>query len=216
LLAQLGITEPEDIKIEAIAQYCGATVLYEPLDGCAARILGFGDRAIITVDQNSRRGRQRFSVGHELGHWILDRGRGSFECESKVYATEWSSDNPEKRANRYAAELLLPENMFRPRVKNREITFDTVKDMTKKFTTSLTATAIRLVELGSYPAIVICSENGRMRWFVPGPDVPSQLKPRDELSPGSVAYDILKGISTTNAPVDVYAEDWITPFSMLM
>lgn len=33
LLRELGITEPEDIKIEAIAQYCGATIVYEPLRG---------------------------------------------------------------------------------------------------------------------------------------------------------------------------------------
>jgi hypothetical protein len=50
LLSDLGITEPCDIRIEAIAQHCGATVVYERLKGSAARILGFGDRAFITVD----------------------------------------------------------------------------------------------------------------------------------------------------------------------
>ncbi len=29
-LEELGIREPEDIKIEAIAEYCGATILYDP------------------------------------------------------------------------------------------------------------------------------------------------------------------------------------------
>ena len=40
ILEELGITEPEDLDIEAIAQSCGATIVYERLDGCAARILG--------------------------------------------------------------------------------------------------------------------------------------------------------------------------------
>ena len=60
LLEELGITEPLDIKIEAIAEYCDATIVYEPLKGCEARILGHGDRAIITVNSTSLRERQRF------------------------------------------------------------------------------------------------------------------------------------------------------------
>lgn len=31
LLSDLGISEPRDIRIEAIAQYCGATVVYSTL-----------------------------------------------------------------------------------------------------------------------------------------------------------------------------------------
>ena len=67
LLAHLGIESPGDIDIEAIAQFCQATVEYAPLDGCEARILGYGDRAIITVNSNgTNRGRQRFGVPCEL------------------------------------------------------------------------------------------------------------------------------------------------------
>jgi len=73
ILEELGITEPEDLDIEAIAQSRGATIVYERLDGCAARILGDGDQAIITVDDRPHVGRQRFSAAHELGHWMRDR-----------------------------------------------------------------------------------------------------------------------------------------------
>lgn len=53
LLAELGIEAPDEIDIEAIAEHCDATVVYEPLAGCTARIIGHGDRAIITVDAGS-------------------------------------------------------------------------------------------------------------------------------------------------------------------
>ena len=59
-------------------------------------------------------------------------------------------DNPERRANRYAADLLLPVFMFEPRSKNRDITFETVRDLAREFQVGLTATAIRLVEFGSF------------------------------------------------------------------
>ena len=58
VLAKLGISEPGDLDIEAIAYYCGATILYESLTGCEAAILGNGKKrssqstkkAILDVD----------------------------------------------------------------------------------------------------------------------------------------------------------------------
>lgn len=208
LLEELGISEPQEIKIEAIAEYCGATIVYEPLTGCEARIIGHGDRAIITVNSTSLRERQRFSGAHELGHWMRDRGKIAFACAEVVYATEWGDENPEARANRYAAELLLPSPMFSHRAKTKEITFATVRSLAKDFETSLTATAIRLVELGSFPALVACYESGKRRWFVRGPDVATVLWPPKELGQGTAAYDLLRGRSKSEGPVDVYADSW--------
>ena len=84
LIEELGIAEPNEIDIEAIAQYCGATIVYESLKGCEARILGTDTRAIITVNSDSPRARQRFSGGHELGHWMRDRGKAAFACTESV------------------------------------------------------------------------------------------------------------------------------------
>ena len=73
---ELGITSPSEIDIEAIAFYKDAIVKNEPLTGCEARIIGAGDRAIITVNSKSDwERRRRFSIGHELGHWFKDRGK---------------------------------------------------------------------------------------------------------------------------------------------
>jgi Zn-dependent peptidase ImmA (M78 family) len=211
LLRELGIAEPEDIKIEAVAEYCNATIIYEPLKGSAARILGFGDRAFITVDSRSRRERQRFSAAHELGHWMLDRGRvASFVCTEQIFAAEWNSDNPERRANRYATDLLLPEIMFAPRAKNLEITFETVRRLATIFQTSLTATAIRLVEFGSFPAMIVFNTSQQRRWFVRGPEIPDAIRLREKPGAYTVAYDLLRGTVTNEGPTDVQADGWIT------
>ena len=208
ILEELGIREPADIRIEAIAQYCGATILYQPLQGAEARILGYGDKAIITVNNAASPGRRRFSGGHELGHWMCDRRKIAFSCSEKMLAREWADDNPEVRANQFAAELLLPETMFRPRAKNREMTFVTVGDLANAFTTSLTATAIRLVEFGSFPAALVCSDRERRRWFKRGPDVPKVLWPHDRVSPRTVAYDVLEGKTRSPGPEEVCADGW--------
>src|ERR1035437_10380474 len=143
ILSDLGIQEPSEIDIEAIAEDCEATIRYKKLSGCAARIMGFNGRAIITIDVDCPRPRQRFSAGHELGHWMRDRGQIAFQCKDKTFVKEWSSENPETRENRYASDLLLPGKMFRANASRRPITFETVKDLSKLFCPSLTATAIR-------------------------------------------------------------------------
>src|SRR3990167_6984819 len=107
LLDDLGITSPEEIDIEAIAFHCGATILYRPLTGCAARIVGNGNNAIITVDSGSPRERQRFSAAHERGHWTDDRGKSAFSGQETQFVEKWSRHNPESRANSYASDLLL-------------------------------------------------------------------------------------------------------------
>jgi IrrE N-terminal-like domain len=209
LLEELGISEPQDIHIEAIAEYCGATIVYERLEGCEARIIGHGDQAIITVNNSSPRERQRFSGAHELGHWMHDRGKVAFACTDHAFAAEWSHDNPERRANRYAADLLLPRPMFSQYARRREMTFATVRDLATRFCTSLTATTIRLVELGSFPAMVVCSELGHRRWFIRGPDIPETLWPRNEVGLQTIARDLAQGAGAAEGPVDVYADGWI-------
>lgn len=210
ILEELGIREPEDIKIEAIAEYRGATILYEPLEGTEARILGYGDRAIITVNSAAPLGRRRFSGAHELGHWMCDRGRIAFACTDRAFTREWADDNPERRANQYAAELLLPKKMFSARAKNREMTFATVRDLAQQFRTSLTATAIRLVEFGSYPAMLVASDRAKRRWFRRGPDVPELLWPPEVPGPKTIAWELLTGKSVAQGPVDVCADGWFS------
>lgn len=208
LLAELAIDSPSDIDIEAIAQYCKATVIYEPMEGCEARILGVGDRAVITVNELSSRERQRFSAGHELGHWMHDRGRASFMCDDKVFHREWSSRNPEARANGYSANLLLPLSMFTPRARDREITFATARELAADFETSLTATAIRLVEHGSFPSMVVCNGSRGRLWFKRGPSIPESLWPTDRVGPSTVAFDVLRGERSPGKAVDVRASAW--------
>lgn len=209
LLQHLGVSEPNDIDVEAIAQYCGATVRYGSLEGAEARILGAGDRAIITVNNSSKRGRQRFSIGHELGHWVWDRGKAAFTCDKGEFTRRWSGTDRETVANKYAAELLLPRYIFRPLVAKKPVTFQTVRELATTFETSLTATAIRLVQNASYQAMVICSSATGREWFIPGPDLDRKIWPRRDLSCDTVAYQLLTTNAESPGPTDLDADAWI-------
>lgn len=210
LLDELGITSPADLDIEAIAEYCGATVLYQPLQGAEARIIGHGNRAIITVNDASPRGRQRFSVGHELGHWAWDRGKVAFSCDDRKFAGEWTGNDKESVANKYASDLLMPVQMFKPATNRKPVTFETVRALADSFQSSLTASAIRLVQLGSSPTMVICSGATGRKWFVRSRELEeANLWPRRELSQDSLAYGLMRGTRSGIAPDDVDADAWI-------
>lgn len=207
LLDELGIAEPGELDIHAIAQHCRATIKYAPLDGCAARIVGNEERAIITIDTKSPPERQRFSAGHELGHWMFDRGKASMSsCEENVFVKEWSKHNPETRANRYSSDLLMPEAMFKRQANSlRRIDFNTVKALAKIFRMSLTATAIRLAERGPLPAMLVCSSQTGVEWSAKG-DETKRLWPQKP-TPETYAHDILNG-GEREASGDVMASAW--------
>ena len=210
LLDDLGIGQPTEIDVEVIAFKCGAIVRYEPLTGCEARIVGTNDKARIVVNSYSSRPRQRFSVGHELGHWMRDRGKVAFSCDDLKLTTQWTERNPEALANEYASDLLLPSGMFKPRARNRPIFFETVRDLAEEFRTSLTATAIRLVTRGPFPAMLVCYSSTGREWFVRGPDIPGMIWPRDMPGKDTIAHDLLHGIPAGSGPIDTYADQWIT------
>lgn len=211
ILDEFGISSPDEIDVNAIAQHFGATVVAEPLYGSAARIIGVGDRAFITVDSRSVRARQRFSAAHELGHWMTDRGKLSgFTCTEKQLVTGWSGDNPERRANRFAADLLMPTYLFAPAAKNKEMTFTTVRELCQSFETSITATAIRLIETGSFPAIIVCSTSAGIKWKSRPRDLPSAIELRHQPGKYTNAVELLLGKDPEVNPVEVEASDWLS------
>ncbi len=207
ILLDLGIEAPEEIDIEVIAHYCGATVVYEPLTGCEAYILGHGDRAIITINSSSNRGRQRFSIGHELGHWARDRGTIGLACDKRKMLPQRRFDDREHKANVYATDLLLPASLFVPRARGKEMTFNTVRPLADLFQMSLTSTAIRLVKLGSFPAILVYTEHDGCKWSVKSDDL--FFRVHDAPGKDSVANDLLKGRTVSAGPTDVPADEWI-------
>ncbi len=211
LLQSLGISEPGDIDLEAIAWYCGAEVRIEPLDGCEARIIGSQDKAIITVADGQFYERQRFSIGHELGHWKYHRGQ-SFICRSDDIGSENRNravNDPEKVADDYAVDLLMPKYLFEPEARKAKITgFEAVLGLKYVFTTSITATVLRFVDFSPETSILVCYDQLGMKWFKRGRDVPPRLFLKQELDHNTIAFDVLYGKEKQNRPRVTGADAW--------
>ncbi|MCB0253940.1 MAG: ImmA/IrrE family metallo-endopeptidase [Anaerolineae bacterium] len=209
----MGIDSPADADIEVIAYFCGATVKYRTLTNCAAQIVGRGNKAIISVDSRATEERQRFSVAHELGHWLRDRKTIVLSCRSSDLSPSrfrnFETDR-EAAANRFAVELLMPTLLFREAARNRSITMETALDLRRQFQVSRTAAAIRLIELGSFPSIVVCNGPQGYKWSWRHPELPLSVRVSRRLSKHTQAYRLLADANAVETgPMEVDADDWV-------
>ncbi|WP_104017825.1 ImmA/IrrE family metallo-endopeptidase [Roseovarius nitratireducens] len=208
LLKSLGVTEPHEIELEDIAFDQGAEIRYCDLSGCEADILGYRDRAIISIDRNRGLRRRRFSIAHELGHWHYHRGK-KLQCRVDEYQPK-HKQLAERKANGYAASLLMPHYLLKPRARDHQkLTFKTIEQFSSEFRTSLPATAIRLVEADIWPCMLICHTRQGRKWFAQAPMFHQRWFPQAELDPESSAFDAVFGQSEGDAhPRIIGADAW--------
>lgn len=192
LIAELGITAPDEIDVDAIAYDAGVEVVYDLLDGCEATLVGYKDQATATIRPNSIRGRERFSIAHELGHWKLHRGR-SFRCRvDDPDQNLQPSRDIEKQADTFASHLLMPSALFNPAVgAAKRPGFAELDEIARAFDTSRLATAIRLANINTLPVILACYGKSGRRWHIAAADVPKRWWLRETVEVESFTYDLL-------------------------
>lgn len=114
--------------------------------------------ATIGYNKNEHRVRNRFTIAHELGHYILGHYLEQNDVFiDKSFSVLLRSNQPgepntiklEREANEFAACLLMPEKLLRIQLLNIDLDYtdDTVKLLAKKFDVSTTAMSFRLSNL---------------------------------------------------------------------
>ena len=192
LLDKYAITDPYEIDLEAIAHCENAEVRYESIKGSEARLLGLNNKAIITINENAPFERQRFSLAHELGHWVIDRGTIGKLCkreDTNASAIQNSKkiDWGEIAVNKFAADLIMPMHFFKKSCNGHQITFDTVENLRVIYKTSKLSTAIRLIDVDEFPCALAYSENQKIHWMHKSNSVPKGFYYHDHVGNESVA-----------------------------
>lgn len=184
ILKKLGIYEPGDIDLDLIAFSLNAQVKRVALTECEGSIIGTTTKAIISINSNAHPKRQRFSLGHELGHWVNDRGyKMPFRCDTNAMSQRKNrpgefAQHKEVRANAFAADLMMPVFIWKKYGEALEVTFDSIRYVADIFNVSLTSAAIRLVEKSIYPCMIICfDKHGKRQWFSRNSIVPENIWP---------------------------------------
>lgn len=210
LLQDFGIDRPQEIDLQAIAWELGARVNVRELHSCEARIVGRGDRAIITVDAKASPRRKRFSIAHELGHWHHHRGRCLICRSDDIGNRRRSVTDPERIADDYASDLLLPRYLLEPMLKALpRPTLKAAREIAEAFDASLTATIMKIAETDRFPIMLVSHSQTGRAWFRRAPSVPERWFPKQELDHESFAFSTLFGKhEDRSGPRRIGADAW--------
>lgn len=147
----------------------------QAFDGFEGMLLTDTRRSTGMILANIRYGhrRARFTIAHELGHFLLERhvlsDTAGFRClpadlrethEGKQHVRQ------ESEANRFAIEVLAPTSQVRPFL-NDPPDLRAAQKMRDRLDISLEAGIRRLIELHDEPLAAVWSKDGRIRYSVP-------------------------------------------------
>ncbi|MDD7363621.1 MAG: ImmA/IrrE family metallo-endopeptidase [Peptoniphilus sp.] len=106
-----------EIDVKAIAEICDILIEYSCVDSSGFSINnGTNSENIkkeISVNQFEPEYRQRFTIAHELGHIILGHEGISYRFSDKSNYKNTIDRMNEISANKFAAELIMPENLVK-------------------------------------------------------------------------------------------------------
>lgn len=135
----------------------------EETQGVSGMLLRHGNNfGIVYATHIPSKGFQRFSVSHELGHFMLP-GHPEQVIRNGVHVSRAgfvTNDPYELEADHFAAGLLMPETPFRKEMDRYDPGLDAIDSLADRCETSRTATAIRFAELSRAAVAVIVSTGG--------------------------------------------------------
>lgn len=146
-------TEKAPVNLDALCGEIGLKIRYERLDDNTSGSIeksGQGLRDfVISVNDTDPMSRQRFTIAHELGHFVLHRSKiGDGIKDNRLYrnhkgrANTGVTDRMETEANRFAANLLMPVSYIKNHAGDSSL-----DDMARNLMVSKEALRIRLGSL---------------------------------------------------------------------
>lgn len=160
LLQQSGVQQPA-VPVERIARKLGLHVERANLGDDVSGLLVVQDgRGVIGVSANQVPARQRFTIAHEIGHFLLHRDKMPVFIDKQFFKpylaafrdkrSSSGEDKLEREANAFAAELLMPADMVRMAVVELKVDVaddDIVDELAKQFEVSRQAMSFRIANL---------------------------------------------------------------------
>jgi hypothetical protein len=147
LRQEAGLNDSPPIDLSAIYRHFGMpTPLRAPLADQQG-ILVDSDAGVILIKEDDPIVRQRFTEGHELMELLFDAQERFFsETQAKP---SWNEQRKEQLCDQGAAELLMPQSSFVPKLHELGLSFQTGRTLANLYQTSLLATLVRMLQYSS-------------------------------------------------------------------
>lgn len=138
LLKKSGIQE-SPVDVEKITKLLNIELRKRPHDsntGISGILIRDGNKVILGVNSKHHEHRQRFSIAHEIGHFLLHEGNEVFiDREYKVNFRDNNSslgtNIQEIEANAFAGLLLIPDEFLQKDLEKYEIDIQDSKEIEK-------------------------------------------------------------------------------------
>lgn len=128
---------------------------------------GSGEWGIMYNETIRSKGRQNFTLAHELGHYLLHRqtNPGGLQCTNRNMA-DWDEarNKIEGEANTFASYLLMPLDDFRAQIKDRAIDIDVMTELAERYAVSLTAAILKWMTITDKRAMIVVGKEGFIDW----------------------------------------------------
>lgn len=142
------------VKLGSLAKALNVAVKVSSMrTGVSGQITRERDGYVIKVNRNEARERQRFTIGHELAHFLLHRDVIDSSPDGITDNVLYRSGAPEKiefEANRLAADLVMPLPLVEKKLRDEfheVVTEATIESLAASFEVSKAAMEIRLSTL---------------------------------------------------------------------
>jgi Zn-dependent peptidase ImmA (M78 family) len=117
---------PVDVK--QIAEARGLSVISRKVENISGFIIRKDGTAVIGVNSSNAPVRQRFTIAHELGHYLMHSQNiddihvdNGFDIRFRDDLSSQGTDSGEREANYFAAELLMPLKFLESDLENKEV-----------------------------------------------------------------------------------------------
>jgi len=152
-------TLPVRCAIDIVAQRLNLTMSAAPLgEKVSGMLVVMGKRGAIGYNSSHPRVRQRFTISHEIAHYLLHAKKGEkaqlFIDQSVTFRRDENSsagvDHDEVEANQLGAALLMPKGLVQQEIKRNDLDLDddeAISLLAKKFQVSAAAMSNRLANL---------------------------------------------------------------------
>lgn len=189
---------PRRVPIEEIASSVGIVEIKDrEMDGFEGALVADPNktRGAIAVKLGTQRRRRRYTIGHELGHFLIPSHGAQMQCTSaNMRERRWDNAirKREYEANRFSAGLLMPKPAFTKDVDalgTADVTH--VKELSDLYDVSLEATANRYADLSPDMCAFVFSKDGTVRYARGSRSMPELgVRTGDRLPPSSVAASL--------------------------
>jgi Zn-dependent peptidase ImmA (M78 family) len=181
----------------------------ESYEGALLRIKDVPRGFIVINSEIKEESRKRFTIAHECGHFLLPGQQDLSSPCSKEQIENWNErlHRPELDANRFAAEILMPRASVGPYLR-LEPTMDSVQSIAALCGTSLTASGFRLIELTSFRAAIVWSQNNNVIWYKSSAEFVRWIR-KGELSKQTFASDCFRDQDVPKKLEPVPASAWL-------